>query len=506
MTNNSFKMKQKLLLFAILFINNINAYSQSLATSLNNIANSYDIMGGAVVVFCESGINETHYFGKSDNTRNFNVTENTKFRIASISKTITAIGIMQLVEQNLMGLDDDISQILGYAVVNPNYPNVTITPRMLLSHTSTIIDGTTYSSFLTATVNNNPIPNLSELLTTGGNYYTAGLFNNTVPGNYFNYSNTNYVILGTILEKISNLRFDVYCKQNIFQPLGLDASFNVNDLQSIDSVAVLYRKPSGIWTAQQDNYQGVPPIFNNLAGYIPGTNGGRFGPQGGLRISAEDLATIFMCLNNNNFCAFNMLNAASVANMVANEWTYNGSNGNNYYGLFRSWGLGIHRITSTPNNDIALPGSAVMFGHTGEAYGLVSDAYFDTIRKVGFVFITNGVGTGYVTGSSSAFYTVEKAIFDAIENDGNLQNCLVLDIDEEKKAEEKFSIYPNPGNELIHIVGNLNPKELNTIKIYGIDGSLINQVSQSQTINITQLSKGIYFIQINNQRVKFVKN
>ena len=151
---------------------------------------------------------------------------------------------------------------------------------MLLSHTSTIIDGTTYSSFLDATVNNNPIPNLSELLTTSGAYYTSGQFNNTVPGTYFNYSNINYVILGTIVEKISNTRFDVYCKQNISMPLGIDASFNVNDLVDIDQLAVLYRKPNGIWTPQADNYQGIQPVFNNLNGYIPGTNGGRFGPQG----------------------------------------------------------------------------------------------------------------------------------------------------------------------------------------------------------------------------------
>jgi len=220
--------------------------AQSLATQFNTISANNDMMGGSLIVFCENGIIENLSIGKSDFSRNINTTTDTKYRIASVSKTITAIAIMQLVEQNLLDLDVDISPILGYSVQNPNHPSLPITTRMLLSHTSSIIDGSTYSSFLAATVNNNPIPNLSEILTPSGAYYTAGQFNNTLPGSYFNYSNINYVILGTIIEKASNLRFDVYCKQNISDPLGIDASFNVNDLTDIDELAVIYRKISGV--------------------------------------------------------------------------------------------------------------------------------------------------------------------------------------------------------------------------------------------------------------------
>jgi len=63
------------------------------------------MMGGALVVFCENGIIENISIGKSDFSRNINSSINTKYRIASISKTITAIAVMQLVEQNLLDLD-----------------------------------------------------------------------------------------------------------------------------------------------------------------------------------------------------------------------------------------------------------------------------------------------------------------------------------------------------------------------------------------------------------------
>ena len=465
--------------------------AQTLTNEFNVISANNDMMGGTLVVFCENGIIENISIGKSDLSRNINSTVDTKYRIASVSKTITAIAVMQLVEQNLLDLDADISNILGYSVQNPNQPTVPITTRMLLSHTSTIIDGTTYSSFLGATVNNNPIPDLSELLTTTGAYYTSGQFNNTVPGTYFNYSNINYVILGTIVEKISNTRFDIYCKQNISMPLGIDASFNVNDLVDIDQLAVLYRKPNGIWTPQADNYQGIQPVFNNLIGYIPGTNGGRFGPQGGFRCSGQDLAKIFLVLmNKGNFNGDTLLSESSCNAMFANEWTYNGSNGNNYYGLFRSWGLGIHRITSTPGNDIALPGSISMLGHTGEAYGLVSDAYFDTIRKVGFVFMNNGIGIGYQTNNNSIFYTIEQEIFAAIENYGNIISCSQT-VGFEQIQEDLTLIYPNPTNGLVNI--EIQNQTIQSINVYDLQGRLIKETTECQ-FDLSNFSNGTYFI------------
>jgi CubicO group peptidase (beta-lactamase class C family) len=483
------------------------SYAQSLGGQFNTISSNNDMMGGALVVFCENGIIENLSIGKSDFTRNINTTADTKYRIASISKTITAIAVMQLVEQNLLDLDADIGSILGYTIQNPNHPNVSITTRMLLSHTSTIVDGSTYNSFMGATVNNNPIPSLNQILTPSGSYYTAAQFNNTIPGTYFNYSNINFVILGTIVEKVSNLRFDLYCKQNISIPLGIDASFNVNDLTDIDQLAVLYRKLSGVWTPQADDYQGVQPVFNNLNGYIPGTNGGRFGPQGGFRCSGQDLAKIFLTLmNHGTFNGVTILSGTSCNAMFANEWTYNGNNGNNYSGLFRSWGLGIHRITSTPGNDIALPGSNSMLGHTGEAYGLVSDAYFDTIRKVGFVFINNGVGIDYQTNNNSIFYTVEQEVFNAIENFGNINNCLqTVDLNESNNP--MLNVYPNPALDFLFLFENLMQTE-SKIFIRSIDGKLIKSTfvnKGDRKIDVQELHSGIYILEITNKFYKFIK-
>ena len=483
------------------------AFAQPLAGAFSAIAAGNDMMGGSLVVFCKNGVLENLAVGKSDLTRNLQATTETKYRIASISKVITAIAIMQLAEQGQLDLDADIGTILGYPVRNPYKPTVAITARMLLSHTSTIIDGPTYDNFLSATVQNNPIPNLSEILTPSGLYYTTGQFNNALPGHYFNYANINYVILGTIIEKASDLRFDLYCKQHITTPLGLDASFNVTDLSDLNQLAVLYRKIGGVWTPQTDNFQGNPPVYANLSGYVPGTNGGRFGPQGGLRCSAHDLAKIMMVLMNegaiDNQSA--LLTPASCTAMLADEWTYNGLNGNNYSGLFRSWGLGIHRVTYSPNSDVALPGSAAMFGHAGEAYGLVSDAYFDLSREIGFVFVTNGVGAGYQTNNQSAFYTIEQEVFNAVADYGNLDACAPPVSAYQPGATEPFS-YPNPVVGYLDLSGIL-PENERVVQIRSIDGRLLNTVyleKGATTLDVQNLSNGMYILNAQGKSYRFV--
>lgn len=74
-----------------------------------------------------------------------------------------------------------------------------------------------------------------------------------------------------------------------------------------------------------------------------------------------------------------------------------------------SWGLGVQRILGQPKRDIIFPG-VKMFGHAGNAYGLLSDLYQDPLSGYGFVFISNGYKTGhpYKMGNHSAFDLPEE--------------------------------------------------------------------------------------------------
>jgi CubicO group peptidase (beta-lactamase class C family) len=87
---------------------------------------------------------------------------------------------MTLFEQGKFRLDQDISEILGYRVRNPNFPNTPITVSSVLSHTSSIRDGSTYDDFLMYTYRQTDpllIPNISEILLPGGRWYSPSTYN-----------------------------------------------------------------------------------------------------------------------------------------------------------------------------------------------------------------------------------------------------------------------------------------------------------------------------------------
>lgn len=401
----------------LFFMPTTNLKAQQLENNIQSIREKYELAGGTVVMFNKNKITNVVNFGFANLETDNPIKNNTLFRVASISKTITTIAFMQLVDQKKISLDDNISKVLNYEIKNPFYPDIAITPRMLLSHTSCLTDDPqTYDTFLSVAYEKNPVPNLSELMNSNGKYYSKALFLNQKPGLYFNYCNLNYGIIGTLIEKISGERFDDYCQKFIFTPLGINATYNVRTIADNNQLATIYRKIDGNWTPQCDFYNDKNKMPENLDDYIAGTNAIRFAPQGGLRISGSDLAKVFtLFLNDGKYLTQQIISKSSIASMTSQQWKYDGTNGDNANGLFRKWGLGIHLITNTKDNDEIFSGDAFMLGHSGDAYGLVSDAFVDVKKGLGFVFITNGSGSGYVNSDCSSFYAIEKDVFEAVE-------------------------------------------------------------------------------------------
>lgn len=491
------KIQNKSIIFLLLpiisFICPAYIKAQNINQQLQNIFENEQLMGMSVIGFCNNGIQQINHFGLSDYQRGIPIDDSTCYRIASISKTITAVAMLQLHEQGYFKLDDSIDAYLGFQLRNPYFPYVPITFRMLLSHTSSLKDGAAYSPFLSATYNNTPPPCLSQLLMDTGSYYATNLFLNKQPGTYFEYANINYGIIGTLIESISGQRFDKYCRNNIFEPLNIFGSFNINDLPDINKVAVLYRKYNNIWTPQIDNYQGVMPPERDLSTYVPGSNGFIFAPQGGLRISALDLYKIMHALMNNGMHdTINLLQSATVQEMLTPQWIYNGSNGNNYYCLFNSWGLGTHLTTNNNNCDIVFQ-TSTMAGHPGEAYGLISDVYFNTQQKNGIIFITSGCANPYQVGNTSAFYTVEEQIFQAIEQHIT-SYCTV----QSKNFNFKnINIFYDYQNNKLNIELNKPISQCGTITIFNLTGNIIHQNTLA-TNTVTQTYQ-IGFLHQKNQ-------
>jgi CubicO group peptidase (beta-lactamase class C family) len=399
-----------------------------------------DLSGLAVVVYAQGAIRYEGCFGHrfidpDDATRTLPVTPETKFRVASISKTVTALATMQWVERGLLDLDVDVSGVLGWPLHNPHWPQTPITPRMLLTHTSSLRDGAIYTF--------PPATPLAEIFQPGSQFYEDGAHfaartphADHAPGRFFTYCNLGFGVLGTLIERLSGLRFDQYVTRHVLAPLGVDAAFNVRSLsdEGLRALAALYRRQrDGVWDAaapwcaQVDDLRGVrPPPFAGLERYNPGANGTVFSPQGGLRISARDLVEVMkLFLHGGKGRGGRVLRPATIQQMLTEQWRFDPAlgNGDAYGGLMRGWGLGLQHLSNAEADAhgpgdrlLAAADSPRLWGHMGDAYGLLSSMMFDPEREAGYVYILGGVGRDPETykGEYSAFYRWEEQIQSAI--------------------------------------------------------------------------------------------
>ena len=433
------------------------AQSPDIDAARANLLQQEGLMGLSVTTFCGDALTGSYHHGLRNWQDQLPVNPATAYRMASVSKAATAVACLRMVESGDLDLDLNCSNYLGFALEHPLHPGVALTPRMLLSHTSGLRDGSGYSPFLQETTDGDAdIPPLAALCVPGGTYYTANLWGAQAPGTYFQYSNLNF----GVMEAATGLRFDVLMDTWLLSPLGCTGGYNVSELAGIADLAVLYRNQGG-WVAQADDFGGLTPPAGDWANYVPGTNGLLFGPQGGLRISVEEMARIAAVWADGSWNGVTLLSPETVAEMQAPAWTFDGGNGNDYYGLFQGWGLGLHRA-GLGDSDAILPGDgAAWVGHPGEAYGLISDAYVDAASGWGFVFATNGAWNGYAVGNT-AWYTVEEQVFETLAPDW--QACVagsaspVLTPAPERLTEAKVvagRLAPNPGapGEVVRWVG-----------------------------------------------------
>ncbi|MDP5069477.1 MAG: beta-lactamase family protein, partial [Congregibacter sp.] len=358
-----------------------------------------------------------------------------KVRIASISKLVVAIGVMQLVDADKLDLDSDVSRYLGWSLRNPAFADTPVTARQLLSHTSSIRDGSAY--FIAAGAGE-----LRDFFTPGSPFWENGAHfarsEDQAPGTYFTYSNLNFGLLGTLIEVLSGERFDQYMAKHVLEPLGLSARFDPCEIPA-DQRAAAFRKgkqagswaAGGDWLAQVDGEN--PSCFYGrqndefaaqfLAGYELGSNATLYSPQGGLRASADDLVVVLQMLANDGRATNGdrILSSAAVAAMFAPTWTLNaqGSNGLSAGeaepggpgdGLMTSYGLSVHRIDTRAWGFTT--GPTLLLGHLGEAYGVLSHALIDIETGNGIATIITGTASdpGASPPGTSPLYRVEEEV------------------------------------------------------------------------------------------------
>jgi len=270
------------------------------------------------------------YYGGYSDVKNKTpmISENT-LNAFSVTKLITAIAILQLVENGKLKLEDKISDY----VVNIPYPNITI--REVLTHSSGIPDpvlGNYYihwkdehQTFERDSMMNDVFMEESEL--------------KFQPGTKISYSNFGYAILGKVIEVISDLSYEEYIQQNVFDKLNLNKELCHFNSQNYSISAKPYIK-------RKLKYR----IFTLLIKGGKFKNEGKwirldkqwyfnFPAHGGLIVSAKELSKIFQnliseypkLLNKQMIDLFFTEQVKKEDNRLAISWFITNKNGNDYY-------------------------------------------------------------------------------------------------------------------------------------------------------------------------------
>lgn len=220
---------------------------------------------GSILIAKDDKIIYEKYSGLIDLRKKDSVNENTAFHLASTGKTFTAVAILRMAENGQLSLNDSLSKFF------PGFPYHGITVRMLLSHRSGLPN---YIYFIpnsdwdqTKPVTDKDVLNL---------LYTEKPPPYFYPDRRFEYSNTNFVLLALIIEKISGMPYPEYMKTNFFEPLHMDhtyvytpadssftiSSFNYNNRLWQNDFLELTYGDKNIYSTPRDMFRWSEALFN----------------------------------------------------------------------------------------------------------------------------------------------------------------------------------------------------------------------------------------------------
>jgi CubicO group peptidase (beta-lactamase class C family) len=193
-----------------------------LQATITQVLDSWPCAGLAVGVIADGELAWFYGHGLADVEAKMPITQDTVFRIASITKTFTAVAIMQLWEQGLIGLDAPANDYLRTFRLVPARPNLSPpTVRHLLTHTAGIGYWRRLSDLLQPAVGSGDRAAQSGALPLD-DYYRRGLPVEVEPGTKWVYSNHGFAALGQIVEDVSREPLDRYLRDHLFDPLGME--------------------------------------------------------------------------------------------------------------------------------------------------------------------------------------------------------------------------------------------------------------------------------------------
>ncbi|MEW5927202.1 MAG: serine hydrolase domain-containing protein [Gemmatimonadota bacterium] len=200
---------------------------ESFDRTISDLMKKHDVPGAAVSVVKDGRLVYARGFGYADVENKTPVQPDALFRIASVSKPITAAAVMKLVEEGRLKLDDRVAPFIAHltpapgATVDPRWEQITI--RHLLNHTGGWDRNKPNGGFdpidrpaVAAAAVGTPAPASAETLVR----YMKGMPLDFDPGAKFAYSNFGYIVLGRVIERVSGMPYAEYVRARVLQPVG----------------------------------------------------------------------------------------------------------------------------------------------------------------------------------------------------------------------------------------------------------------------------------------------
>ena len=362
-------------------------------------ADSDGIVGSAVRVLCDGRPLAHHEHGWADRARRVPVTERTLFHYASITKTMTAIAIMQLRERGRLSLDDRIVKYLPElrAVHDPYGAMDSVTLAMLLSHSSGFQNGTwpygrgrAWEPFEPTTWNQ-----LVAMMP-----YQELLFR---PGARYGYSNPGYSYLGRVIEQLSGDPWETYVQKNVLSPLGLVHSyFGVTPYY-------LAANRSHNYEIHRDSSTGRDTVIDNGADFDPGItipNGGWNGP-----LTDVERYLAFLTGASRGDTALARLHDTVLPRRVLEEMWHprlpTNSAGTTRGSVDESIGLSFFVLKR---------GASTFVGHTGGQAGFTSFVYLNPANSCAVAAAFNTLGAPQGRKPGTAFQVIREAALRLIDS------------------------------------------------------------------------------------------
>lgn len=408
-----------------------------------------DIPGLAASIVKDGQVVWKAAYGMANIENNTPVTLETEFTLASISKLFTATACAQLWEDGLLDLDENINSYLPIEIVNPNHPDSPITARQLLTHKSSLHD---YESDLQLwDAPGDPIFGLADFcamyFVPGGALYDASNFGNGEPGNsMYWYSNAGFTLLGYLVESISGVGFNVYCQQNILDPLEMSSSgWSYMEVDSA-GIAMPYNTS---W--QPYGYFSVPEY-----------------PAAMLKANVEELSNFLITYTQKGLFEVEMLVSEETFEMLVPESMTNG---------LGWWGMDTWYGDANRN----------FWSHGGYMNGVRTQLNYYPSDSTGLIILTNGEG------DYSQIQEEIEAYIPLFESSPNTSLSELENL--------SLRLYPNPLTEPYDLYVE-SPSEFGetwTVKVLSLDGRVVKEsssISGLLRLNLSDVALGMYALTI----------